>query len=95
MESQKELAQKVAKLQPWVNEIRAWADGKNPENVQSILLRFQEQVLEDAAAPDLLEALRALQQEIKTAVKFDVKKHYSLMVAEVAASKAIEKAEGK
>jgi hypothetical protein len=48
-----------------------------------------------AAAPDLLEALRALQQEVKSAVKFDVKKHYSLMVADVAASKAIEKAEGR
>ncbi len=35
----------IVKMQPWVNEIRAWADGHNPENIQSILLRFREQIL--------------------------------------------------
>lgn len=48
-----------------------------------------------AAAPDLLDALTHLQQEIRRAVKFDVKKHYSLMLADSAASKAIAKAEGR
>lgn len=48
-----------------------------------------------AAAPELLEALEALQTEIRQAVKFDVKKHYSLMVADAAASKAVAKARGE
>ena len=40
------------------------------------------------AAPDLLEALQCLQKELKQAVKFNVKTHYSLMLADVAASLA-------
>ena len=42
--------EQVAALAPWINEIRAWADGRNPENIASILLRFKEKVLADAAA---------------------------------------------
>lgn len=48
-----------------------------------------------AAAPDLLETLKHLRAEIRAVIKFDVKKHYSLIVADVAADKAIAKAEGK
>lgn len=44
---------------------------------------------------ELLEALRALQKEVHGAVKFNVRKHYHLMVADAAASKAIAKAEGR
>ena len=46
------------------------------------------------AAPDLLAALEDLRKELRPAVKLDVKKYYSLMVAEVAADKAIRKARG-
>ena len=46
-----------------------------------------------ASAPELLEALEGLLREARQAVgKHNVKKHYSLMVAEVAADKAIRKA---
>lgn len=48
-----------------------------------------------AAAPELLEALLSLQKEIRNAVKFDVKKHYSLMLADAVASKVIAKATGE
>jgi hypothetical protein len=47
-----------------------------------------------AAAPELLSALLDLQKEIRAAVKFDVKKHYSLMNADACATKAIRKATG-
>jgi len=46
-----------------------------------------------AAAPELLEALKELQSQIQQHFKLDVKKHFSLMLANVAASKAIDKAE--
>lgn len=48
-----------------------------------------------AAAPELVQALLNLQRELHSAVKLDVRKHYSLMVADSMASKAIGKAEGK
>lgn len=38
----------------------------------------------------LREALRGLQTQVRAHVKFDVKKHFSLMVADVAATKALE-----
>jgi hypothetical protein len=44
---------------------------------------------------DMYEALKSLQSEIRASLKFDVKKHYSLMLADVATSKAIAKVEGK
>ena len=44
---------------------------------------------------ELLQALRDLQREIHSAVKMDVRKHYSLMVADAAANTAIAKAEGQ
>lgn len=47
------------------------------------------------AAPDLLDALKELQKRIHAYVKMNVKKHYSLLVADAAASKAIHKAEIK
>ena len=47
-----------------------------------------------AAAPDLLAALRDFQSQVRSNIKFDVKKHYSLMVADAAVTKAIAKAEG-
>ena len=48
-----------------------------------------------AAAPDLLEALIELQKKLHEAIRLDVKKHYSLMVADAAASTAIRKAKGE
>ena len=48
-----------------------------------------------ASAPEMLEALRGLQSEIRQAVKMDVKNHVSLMIYDAAATKAIAKAEGK
>ena len=45
-----------------------------------------------AVNKELVEALESLQREVKNAVKFDVKKHYSLMVADVTASKTLAKA---
>ena len=47
-----------------------------------------------AAFPDMLEALRALHNELRRHIKMDVKKHYSLMLADAAAVKAIRKAVG-
>ena len=44
---------------------------------------------------ELLEALENLQNQIRTHIKMDVKKHYSLMLADVAASKAIAKSRGE
>ena len=48
-----------------------------------------------AAAPDLLEALKLLRDEIHALRLLDVKKHYSLCVADAAAGKAIHKTEGR
>jgi hypothetical protein len=45
-----------------------------------------------AAAPELLAALVELRREIRGVVKFDVKKHYRLMVADVTADNVIAKA---
>ena len=45
-----------------------------------------------AAAPELLAALRELQKAVRDAHLLDVKKHYSLCVADAAAGKAIYKA---
>ena len=47
------------------------------------------------AAPDMLEALKLLQAALTEYRLRDVKKRYSLCVADAAASKAIAKAEGK
>jgi hypothetical protein len=47
-----------------------------------------------AAAPELLVALKELRAQLRAHVKLDVKKHYSLMVADAAAGTAIAKAEG-
>ena len=48
-----------------------------------------------AASPDLLAALIELHKELHQAIRLDVKKHFSLMVADAAASKAIRKAKGE
>src|SRR5580704_13031129 len=48
-----------------------------------------------AAAPDLLEALKLLQNAIHEARLLDVKKRFSLCNADAAAGKAIAKAEGR
>lgn len=45
-----------------------------------------------ASAPELLAALMALQKQLHEHVKLDVKKHYSLLVADAAASTAIHNA---
>lgn len=45
-----------------------------------------------AAAPELLEALEGLREQLRAHVKLDVKRHYSLMVADAAAGTAIVKA---
>lgn len=47
-----------------------------------------------AAAPDMLEALKLLQAALTEYRLRDVKKRYSLCVADAAASNAIAKAEG-
>ena len=44
---------------------------------------------------DLVAALADLQKEIRAHVSFNVKKHYSLMLADVAASKALDRAKVK
>jgi len=48
-----------------------------------------------AALPDLIAALENLQKQLRAHVKMDVKKHFSLMVAEAAAGKALFKAKGE
>ena len=48
-----------------------------------------------AAAPELLAALQELREQLRQHVKLDVKKHYSLMVADAAAGTAIAKATGE
>lgn len=48
-----------------------------------------------AAAPELLEALIELKAQLLAHVKFDVKRHYSLMVADAAAGTALAKARGE
>lgn len=47
-----------------------------------------------AAAPDLLAALEEVRKQLREHVKFNVKRHYSLMVADAAAGTAIAKARG-
>ena len=47
-----------------------------------------------ASAPELLEALKELRKQLHSHVKFDVKRHYSLMVADAAAGTVIAKAKG-
>ena len=46
------------------------------------------------AAPDLLAALEDLRRELRNALRMDVRKHYSLMVADAAAGNVIAKARG-
>ena len=48
-----------------------------------------------AAAPELLEALMELKKQIHAHYKMNVKKDFSLLLADAAASKAIAKVEGK
>lgn len=45
-------------------------------------------------APNLLAALEGLRKELRNHVKMDVKKHFSLLVADAAAGKAIAKVKG-
>ena len=47
-----------------------------------------------ALAPALLEALEGLYRELHSHIRLDVKRHYSLMVADAIASSAIAKAKG-
>lgn len=47
-----------------------------------------------AAAPDLLQALQDLRKELRASRKLDVKKDFSLMVADAQAGAAIHKAIG-
>jgi hypothetical protein len=52
-------------------------------------------MVENYLSVDLLTALEDLRKELRAHVKLDVKKHYSLMVADVAADKAARKARGE
>jgi hypothetical protein len=47
-----------------------------------------------SAAPELLEALEGLYKQLHAHIRLDVKKHYSLMIADAIASSAIHKARG-
>jgi len=47
-----------------------------------------------ASAPALLAALEALRRELRAGVRLNVKKHFSLMVADAAAGTAIRGARG-
>ena len=47
-----------------------------------------------AAAPDLLQTLIHLREELHAAFRLNVKKHYSLMVADAAAETAIHRVTG-
>ena len=47
-----------------------------------------------SAAPDLLAALEGLRERLRDHIKFNVRKHASLMIADVAADNAIRKARG-
>lgn len=49
----------------------------------------------NAAAPELLEALKELQKQIFAHHKRNVRKESSLLLADAAASKAIARAEGR
>jgi hypothetical protein len=49
----------------------------------------------NATETELLAALRELQKQLHAHIRLDVKKHYSLMVADAAASTAIAKAEAE
>lgn len=50
--------------------------------------------LPETHAEELLAALIRLRSEVRAAIKFDVRKHYSLMLADVMADQAIRKATG-
>jgi hypothetical protein len=52
-------------------------------------------IMEDGMNKELIAALRELQKQLRAHIKLDVKKHYSLMVADAAASTIIAKAEAK
>ena len=47
------------------------------------------------SAPDLLAALEGLRERLREHIKFNVRKHAHLMIADVAADKAIRKARGE
>ena len=53
---------------------------------------IQENVRLKALNKELVEAAELLRKEWREHIKIDVKKHYSLLVADVAVSKAIDKA---
>lgn len=63
--------------------IRPHTDGK-VESIANLM----------AASPELLEAIQNLQKELRGALNFNVRKHYSLMVADAAATKVVARATG-
>ena len=65
----------------------------SPETIATVRSRANAALI--AAAPDLLAALEDLRKKLRAHVKLDVRKHYSLMVADAAASSAIHQARGE
>jgi hypothetical protein len=68
------------------------ADGRQLAGVFGPKLEAHANARLIAAAPELLAALEGLRLQLREHIKLDVKKHFSLMVADAAAGTAMAKA---